>query len=293
MPNFLTMKHLITVLFSCLVVAAHSQITYTYQTFDDTRIVNGHSIETNTEGIMKFIIGHRFGTLNTGAQNAWGLDNATMRIGLDYGLLKNVTIGIGRSTFEKTLDGYVKYKILTQSSGDRTVPVSLAFVGATTIKTLKRFDNVDVTVADNMAYTLQFLIARKWSDRLSTQIMPTYLHRNLVEDYEQNDILSLGLAGQYQLLKNLSVSAEYYATPSSSLPSVSENPFGYHYNQSLAIGVQIDTKGHVFQLHMGNSQGMVEKFFIAETTDRWSKGGIHLGFNITRDFKVKGRKIRG
>jgi hypothetical protein len=121
--------------------------------------------------------------------------------------------------------------------------------------------------------------------------MPTLLHRNLVESYEENDILSVGIASQYQAFKNVSFSVEYYATPGSSLPSKTTSPSGEAYRQSLAFGVQIDTKGHVFQLQVGNSQGMIEKFFVAETKDSWLDGGVHLGFNITRDFKIKGRKI--
>ena len=270
---------------------AFTQTDYAYQTFDDTRVVNGQSVETTTGGNLKFIIAHRFGAISSGAQNAWGLDMANMRIGLDYGLTDNFTIGIGRSSFEKTFDGFVKYKLLQQSSGDRNMPISCAFLGGTSYKSLKRTDGLDVTAADRLAHTLQLLIARKFSDRLSLQVMPTYLHRNLVEDFEENDIYSVGIAGQYQAFKNISFSAEYYATPKGMLPSKEESITGNAYTQSLAIGMQIDTKGHIFQLHFGNSQGMIEKFFVAETTDRWLKGGVHFGFNITRDFKVRGRKL--
>ena len=261
-----------------------AQTEYAYETFDDTRIVNGHSIETNQEGILTFIISHRFGTLNLGAYEQFGLDQATMRIGFDYGLTNNLMIGIGRSTFEKTRDGYIKYRFLSQSSGDRTVPVTMTLLGTAAMRTLKRTDGIELTFTQKMSYTTQLLIARKFGSRLSLQVMPTYLHRNLVEDIEENDIISLGLAGQYQFLKNWSFSFEYYATPSTYLPE--------EYYQSIAVGVQIDTKGHVFQLHFGNSRGMTEKFFVAETTETWTDGGIHFGFNITRDFTIKGRKIR-
>lgn len=267
-----------------------SQMEYAYQTFDDTRIVNGHSVETNMEGILTFIISHRFGTINDGAYNMWGLDNASMRMGLDYGITNNLMLGIGRSTNQKTIDGYFKYKFLAQSSGDRNVPITASLLGTAAWKTLKRFDGVDLVWRQRMAYTTQLLIARKFGPRFSAQLMPTYLHRNLVADDEENDLFSLGIAGQYQLLKNWSLSVEYYATPTDQLPDGSEQSLEYF--QSLSFGVQIDTKGHVFQLHFSNSRGMIEKFFIAETADSWLDGGIHFGFNITRDFTVKGRKIR-
>ena len=274
----------------CIALTSLAQTNYAYQTFDDTRIVNGHSVETTTEGILKFIISHRFGTINSDGYDLWGLDNATMRMGLDYGLTNNLNIGIGRSTFEKTYDGFIKYKALAQSTGDRIMPVTVTLLGTAALKTLRRFDGIELDLGQKLSYTTQILIARKFNERISVQIMPTWLHRNLVEDDEQNDIISMGFAGQYHFLKNWSLSFEYYATPSSDLPDGSgASPEAY---QSLAFGVQIDTKGHVFQLHFGNSRGMIEKFFIAETTDTWTEGGIHFGFNITRDFTVKGRKVR-
>lgn len=290
MYKHLFMRPILLILLTLWTSVVFSQTEYAYETFDDTRVVNGHSVETNLEGVLTFIISHRFGTLNLGAYEVWGLDNATMRMGLDYGLTNNLMIGIGRSTFEKTADGYLKYRLLAQSSGDRTVPVTITLLGTTALKTLKRFDGIDLTLQQKLSYTSQVLISRKFGPRFSAQLMPTYLHRNLVEDDEQNDILSLGFAGQYQLSKNWSLSMEYYATPRSALPDGSgASP---EYSQSMALGVQIDTKGHVFQLHFGNSRGMIEKFFVAETDGKWQKGDIHFGFNITRDFTVKGRRVR-
>lgn len=271
-------------------LGANGQTEYAYETFDDTRIVNGHSVETNQEGVLTFIISHRFGTLNLGAYEIWGLDNATMRMGLDYGITNNLMVGIGRSTYEKTPDAYIKYRMLSQSTGDRKMPVTVTLLGTSALKTLKPFDGIELSFEQKLSFTGQMLIARKFGPRFSAQMMPTFLHRNLVEDDEVNDILSLGLAAQYQLMKNWSVSVEYYATPDSYLPDgTGASP---EYTQSLALGVQIDTKGHVFQMHFGNSTGMIEKFFIGETTGKWTDGDIHFGFNITRDFTVKGRRVR-
>jgi len=285
------MRYIICFLIVSSVYEITAQTTYTYETFDDIRIVNGHSVETNQEGIMTFIISHRFGTLNTGAYQVWGLDNATMRMGLDYGITNNLMVGIGRSTFEKTADGFIKYRLLAQSSGDRKIPFTLTLLGTTALKTIRRPDlPVELNMQQKLSYTTQILLARKFGSKFSAQLMPTYLHRNLVRDDEENDILSLGFAGQYQFLKNWSVSVEYYATPESDLPDGTSQSADF--NQSLAIGFQIDTKGHIFQLHFGNSRGMIEKFYVAETQGKWSKGDIHFGFNITRDFKVKGRRVR-
>ena len=263
-----------------------------HQTFDDTRIVNGHSVETNTKGVMKFIISHRFGAISDGPKQAWGLDNASMRIGLDYGLWDKATFGLGRSTYEKTVDGFLKYRLLTQAEGK--VPVSVTLLGTVAWKTDQMSPaNESLTFFQRQSSAAQLLFARKFTDRISLQIMPTYLHRNRVAYNEENDIFSLGSAGQFQVLKNISLSVEYYYTPQKYFERKKETEGKSAYNnQCLALGVQFDTKGHIFQLHFGNSRGMTEKFFVAETKGKWLEGDIFFGFNITRDFTLAGRKIR-
>lgn len=253
------------------------------ETFDDTRVVNGHSVETQKEGSMKFIIAHRFGTINGGIREMYGLDQSTIRLGFDYGITDDLTIGVGRSSFMKTVDGFVKYRILHQSTV--STPISLTYFGSADIYTTEDFEPNRVATKYRWTFVNQLLIARKMSDRLSLQLMPTHVHRNLVATNNlDNDIFSLGGAGKFQLTKILSFKAEYYYALPNQLSDLNTN--------SLALGFDIETKHHVFQLHLGNSTGMIEKYFITETYGEWDKGDIMLGFNITRDFQIKGRKYK-
>lgn len=272
---------LVILLVSSLAVFSQEGVS---ETFDDTRVVNGHSVETNKEGAMKFIIAHRFGLLNGGLYELFGLDQSTIRMGFDYGITDKITIGIGRSSFQKTIDGFVKARLLIQNTGGGS-PISLTWLSATDYNTLKSPANREVDGMLRFSYTHQLLIAKKFGDVFSIQIMPTYLHRNLVPTKEfSNDIFSVGTAGRLRLTQMLSLKAEYYIALPDQLSNANTN--------SLAVGVDIATKHHVFQLHLGNSRGMIEKFFISETYGEWSKGDIMLGFNITRDFQVKGRKYK-
>ena len=254
------------------------------ETFDDTRVVNGHSVETNKEGSMKFIIAHRFGLLNGGLYQLFGLDQSTIRMGFDYGITDKITIGIGRSSFQKTIDGFVKARLLTQNTGGGS-PISLTWLSTSDYNTLKSPANQEIEGKLRFSYTHQLLLAKKFGDAFSIQVMPTYLHRNLVPTKEfSNDIFSVGTAGRLRLTQMLSLKAEYYIALPDQLSDANTN--------SLAVGVDIATKHHVFQLHIGNSRGMIEKFFISETYGEWSQGDIMLGFNITRNFQVKGRKYK-
>jgi len=250
--------------------------------FNDTRVINGQSVETSFKGDMKFIISHRFGGLNGGFYELFGLDQSTIRIGLDYGVTNRLTIGAGRSSNGKTYDGFLKYRLLIQQKDGS--PVSITLYTNTAINTLKWAEpERDNFFSSRLFYTHQVLFARRMNDNLSVQLMPTVVHRNLVPSADvAHDVYALGGALRYRLTHHLAIQAEGYYLPLDQL--------GAPYTMPLSIGVDIETKGHQFQLSLSNSLGMTEKIFITETTQLWEKGGIGIGFNITRDFKVKGRK---
>ena len=247
-------------------------------TFKGTRLINGHTIKTRDAGTLDFIISHRFGVISSGAYNLWGLDDSNIRLGLEYSPTDRLYIGVGRSSFEKTFDGFVKVKALQQQQGSRNLPFSLAWFNSMTIETLKH-PTLDLTFSDKLALTSQLLIARKFSQNLSLQLMPTYIHVNLVNaNYERNDAIAVGLGGRYKLTSRLSVNAEYY---------YQLQALGEATQNALAIGIDLETGGHVFQLQFTNARSMIEKGFIAETTNDFFRGDIHFGFNISRTFHLK------
>ncbi|MGI4833952.1 MAG: DUF5777 family beta-barrel protein [Janthinobacterium lividum] len=251
-------------------------------TFKATRLINGHTVQTPGEGTMVFLISHRFGALNSGAYQFFGLDAATLRLGFEYGVTDRLEVGVGRSSLDKTFDGFVKYKAIQQSTGAHAVPVTVTLLGTAALSTIRYTDTYSRTALDRTAYTYQALIARKFSSDLSLQLMPTVIHRNMVvNEGEKNDTYALGAGGRYKLTRRFSLNAEYYYL----MPGYTAD----HFRNSLALGVDIETGGHIFQMHITNSQGMIEKQFVGETTGNFFKGDIFFGFNISRNFTVKQR----
>ncbi len=253
---------------------------YTTATFKTTRLVNGHSVENAGKGVLDVKISHRFGTINKGGYELFGLDNATMRMGFDYGITSSIMAGIGRSTYQKAYDAFLKIKLLRQSTGKKRMPVTVSYVPTIALKTL-RFQNPEQQnyYSSRLFFTHQLIIGRKFSNALSLQIMPTLVHVNLVpRSTDPNDLLSIGIGGRQKLTKRLSLNAEYYyQLPGYKLAGTSN---------VLSLGFDIETGGHVFQLHFTNSQGMNEKTFITETNGKWEKGDILFGFNISRVFTL-------
>ncbi|MCF8236214.1 MAG: DUF5777 family beta-barrel protein, partial [Bacteroidales bacterium] len=254
---------------------------YTFATFKTTRIVKGQSIENPAAGNMLFIVSHQFGRVNSGAYEFFGLDQATIHLGFEYGINERLTVGIGRSSLKKTFDGFVKYKLLRQSSGLRNVPVSVSYFGNAIINSLKWQDpERENYFSSRMQYVNQLLIARKFSPTFSFQLTPSHIHINLVETKEdQNDVFAIGAGGRLKLTNRISLNAEYFYL----LPGERADA----YKNSFNVGFDIETGGHVFQLFFSNSAGLVEEYFIGETTGDWFGGDIHFGFNINRTFVIQ------
>jgi hypothetical protein len=253
---------------------------YATASFKTTRVINGHSIENVGSGVLDFRISHRFGLINGGGYELWGLDQASMRMAFDYGITQWLMIGLGRSSYQKQYDGFAKAKLFRQSSGSRNFPVTISATGSVMYKSIAFDDPSRINyVSSNFFYSGQLLIGRKFNESLSLQVVPTIIHYNLVPNLgDPNDIFSVGLGGRAKLSKRLSINAEYYYQ----LPQYQFQ--GMH--NSLAIGFDIETGGHVFQLNFTNSTGMTERTFISETTGNFFTGDIHFGFTISRVFTI-------
>tara|TARA_B110001454_G_C12675903_1_gene415838 strand:- start:338 stop:1198 length:861 start_codon:yes stop_codon:yes gene_type:complete len=247
-------------------------------TFKGTRILNGHSIENRKDKELEFIISHRFGRINLGFDELFGLDQSNIRFALEYGLNDDLTLGLGRSSFEKTYDGFLKYSVLKQKKGKNSFPFAVSLFGSVAVKTLKDYDPANKrTFAESLFYVGQVLIAKKVSPSFSLQVTPTYVHRNTVRKaVDPHDIFALGLGTRIKLTKRVSFNSEYYFAFDESKSIDARN--------SLAFGVDIETGGHVFQLILSNAITMIEKSFITENTGDFFAGDIHFGFNISRTF---------
>lgn len=259
---------------------AHGGKTYVSSTFKATHIVNMQTVESTAAGALSFVIQHRFGKLNSGSYNLFGLDNATLRLGLDYGITDRLNVGIGRSSYLKTFDGFAKYKLLRQTEGGQ-MPVSVSVLGTITNYTQKITGKEYLTTKLRTAYSGQLLIARKFSRILSLQVTPTYLHYNLVPTVnDKSDVFALGMGGRVKISNRMSVNAEYDWLPSNQVVSATVH-------NSFSLGWDIETGGHVFQLVFTNSQSMLETQYLTQTDGTWGKGDIYFGFNISRNFNLK------
>jgi hypothetical protein len=252
-------------------------------TFKSGKIINLHTVERVAAGNLEMRISHRFGRIDGGAYTLWGIDQATIRIGLDYGVSDKLAIGFGRNSYKKIYDGFFKYSVTKQKKNG--FPISVVAISSIAIKSLRFSDpGRDNYFRSRLSYVHQLVLARKFTSRLSLEVVPSWVHFNLVSSAsDQSDIPVLAAGGRMKVSKRVSINAEYAYRIKLNDDAANINDF----YDSFSVGVDIETGGHVFQLQFTNSLPMFEMGFLAQTNDRWSEGGIHFGFNITREFVLK------
>lgn len=256
--------------------------------FKATRLINMQTNEAPSKGVLQYVFQHRFGALNEDFfYNFFGMDNAQVRLALDYGLTEKLSFGVGRSSYNKTNDFSLKYKLLRQQKGVKNIPFSLTLFSSAYLNMTRRA-SLDLELADRLAYTNQLIFSRKFSHRFSMMISPTLVHFNLVEFRDQSNthfISPIGL--RYKLNNRIALTAEYAAQLSRNFNIIPVTNELEYYSNSFSIGVDIETGGHVFQLHLTNSRGLIDPEWMMRTNGDWLDGTIFFGFNISRVFTIK------
>lgn len=242
--------------------------------FKAMKIVNLESTKVAAKGDLYFIVAHRFGSVKDGFEGFYGLDNANTQIKFLYGLTDWLTISGARS--ELAYDFSVKYRLKEQIEDG--FPVAIAGFNSLAINnTLKESLYPNMNFENRLIYVTQILISRKFTDRLSLELAPTFFHENFVaNDLQDNSQYAIGVGGRYKISKRVSINADYAAHLNRASGSIYKNP--------LSIGVDLETGGHVFQMHFTSSQGIHEAGYLGQTTGDWTKGDVFFGFNLGRVF---------
>lgn len=250
---------------------------YVSSVFKALKIINFESTKMASEKEFYFVVSHRFGSVKGGFKELFGLDQAATRLNFIYGISNGINIGVSRSAFQKTYEMSLKYRLLQQGAMGGS-PVTLVGFNSVSVNTM--LDDAflpKLEFSDRLAYISQLLISRKFNKSLSLELMPTLLHENLVSnDKQANTQYIIGFGGRHKITKRLSLNFDW----------------GYHINREntdiyrnpLAIGVDIETGGHIFQLHFSNAQPSFESGYLSKASGDWGRADFFFGFNISRVF---------
>ncbi|WP_428224657.1 DUF5777 family beta-barrel protein [Flavobacterium sp.] len=244
--------------------------------FKSLKIVNLESTKLAAKGDMYFVVAHRFGYLDKGLENFFGLDNATTQLKFVYGLTNGITVHASRSTYGKTFEFGVKYKLKQQLVDG--FPVTIVGFNSLAINSAMKKENYPLLEFQHrLSYNTQLLVSRKFNDKLTLQLAPTFFYENLVVETTQNNAqFALGMGGRYKLGKRFSLNMDYAPHLNRAKASSFKNP--------LAVGVDLETGGHIFQMFFTNSAAMHDTGYLGRTAGDWGKGEISFGFNLVRVF---------
>ena len=249
-------------------------------TFKGTKIVNIQSNETVKKGNLDVRVKHLFGNIGTesggGIHTLYGFDQSNdIQIALHYGITDRLMAGFSRSKRNENLEGLLKFRLIEQTT-DNKKPIGIAVFGNATLSTISgalvdKFEH-------RMTYFAQVIVSKKFSSKFSAVLTPSFLHRNLVPENDQNDIIGLGAGLRCKVTRSTSVIADFsYVTPRADLSPERMNPVG--------IGIEIETGGHVFSMLFTNASGILENDYLPNTVDDWMKGGVKFSFIISRMFR--------
>jgi hypothetical protein len=284
---------------------SHDKVTATFKT---TKVISMQTPQTMGKGELDFRVTHRFGNIgigsNGGIHTLYGWDAISdVRFSFDYGITRCLQVGVARNKKNEYLDGSLKWRFLEQTL-DNKVPLTICAYGIASLTPMRKdqlyagadtaWVNANEKFAHKMVYTAQVVFARKFGKWFSLALTPSYTHRNYVlaninpsnQAVDENDIFALGAGVRVRITRSMSILADYFYVDSKYRKNNTANPY---YNP-LAIGIEIETGGHVFHINFTNATGITENYLIPNSPDSWSKGGYKFGFNISRVFQVAGNK---
>ena len=249
---------------------------YATAAFKGLKIVNFESTKLVAKKELTFIVSHRFGSIENGFDSFFGLDDAVTRLNFVYGITDGINIGVSRSSFQKIYEASAKYRLVRQK--ENGFPFTIVAYNSILINTALEKENLPkLEFRDRLGYTAQLLISKKVSSKLSLEVAPTFFHDNFVAyDDQHNSQYAIGFGGRQKLGKRWSINLDY----------------GWHLNRAdgspfknpLSIGFDLETGGHVFQMHFSNAQAMNTNGFLGQATGDWRDGNIYFGFNLSRVF---------
>lgn len=249
---------------------------YATAAFKGLKIVNFESTKLVAKKEFTLIVSHRFGSVENGFDSFFGLDDAVTRLNFVYGVSEGLNIGVSRSSFQKIYEASAKYRLTRQE--ENGFPFTIVGFNAVLINSgLEEANLPKLEFKHRLGYTAQLLISRKISTDFSVELAPTFFHDNYVlTNSQDNSQYALGMGGRYKLGKRWSINADYGWHLNRSNDSPFKNP--------LSIGFDLETGGHVFQMHFTNAQAMNTNGFLGQSTGDWTEGDFYFGFNLSRVF---------
>jgi hypothetical protein len=271
-------------------------------TFESIYIIDNQTVMVPYKNTFEFDIQHRFGLIDNGYEDFWGLfAPSNIRLGFGYTPVNNLMVGFGFTKQNLTWDFNAKYAILKQMTNGGS-PISLTYFGNAAVDTRDKelFPNPEeFQSTERWSFFHQLLLARKFSDKFSLQLGGSISHFNAVypqldpatDTYQEidNDHIALAMSARYKISGSTSVLLNY-DQPLTLRDPLDPEDEGSDPKPNLSLGIEFTTSAHAFQIFVGNFQSITPQrnnFY----NSNWGFGNDQfslwdpewlIGFNMTR-----------
>jgi Membrane bound beta barrel domain (DUF5777) len=250
--------------------------------FESTWLIDNQTVIVPIKGTFQMDIIHRFGTLNNGYKDLYGIfASSNIKLGFNYSILDNLSVGFGITKTFMTWDMNVKYAILQQTRSG-SIPLSVTYFGNAAIDT--RTEDNFINGSDRVSFFHQLIIARKVSSKFSIQVAPSLSHYNAVEAFinpdkekvavMKNDHFAISAGGRFKVADQIALIANY------------DQPITKHFAKNpqpnLSFGIEMSTSSHSFQVFISNYNYIIPQRNNVFNQNDYKNGDFLIGFNITR-----------
>lgn len=250
--------------------------------FESGILIDNQTVYIPTAKTLEFIIEHRFGEMNNGISDLWGVyAPSNIRLGMNYCVTDKLMLGFGTAKDKKLQDFRIKYNILEQTR-QNTIPIAVTFYGNMAIDARnKEVFGRNYEFTNRLSYFAQIIIARKINHVFSVQFAPSFSHINAVDSLYEHDKIALSFSGRARISPQSSIIFNY-DQPLDLKSLYESNEPAFKPKSNLAIGWEISTSTHAFQLFISTAKWLNPQYNIMENANDWTDGDIMIGFNITR-----------
>jgi hypothetical protein len=263
-------------------------------TFESPYLIDAQTVVIPEVKTLEMVIQHKFGSIENGLSNLFGIyGSSNIRIALDYVPIKNLQIGAGITRKHMTTDLNAKWNVIQQTRKN-TIPVSVTLYGNIGIdgRSFSDFTSDSVREAytgpvskinfsDRLSYFSQLIVARKFNEWLSLQAGVSFTHYNAVDVIYDHDKVGVHFNGRIKVSNQGSVIFNY--DHPLKIKGISEQrEWTRHPEPSIALGYEISTGTHAFQIFMSSSNSLLPQDNMMWNINKIDETGIAFGFVITR-----------
>lgn len=245
--------------------------------FETVSLIDNQTTVVPWKGGFSFEIQHRFSEIKEIADLFGIYGSANTRLAVDYGLTDKIMLGFGTTRDYMLQDFEGKYNLLTQTSSGK-IPVSVSLFGNAVIDA-RPSDNFgpedEYKFIHRLSYLGQVIVSRKFGERISVQMAPTFVWYNAVPEGYRHANLNLNFGGRLKVLGYHSIIVEY----DQPLLQTDEDVY-----PNLAFGVEIGTGTHAFRIFASNYNAIVKNRNVAFNPNNPWDGDFAFGFNISIRF---------